>query len=328
MDPLDQPASAVQVRRLAAGGLLGPAEAERALALAGVLPSPRAWVRFGAVALLVAGTALCLAGLFFFFAYNWADLHRFAKFALLQAAVLMTASYALWRGLERLDAQVALFAACALVGALLAVFGQVYQMGADSYTLFLSWAALIAIPTFLARNAPLWMLLVALLNLSLFFAWEQRLGAPGELRDDALFALNALAVGVWAWARGRGNAWMRPSAYERALFALATCCGSAVLLDVIEGSDPSVGVVAWLAPLAALALAAVAVTYYLRRAPDLVALSLLALAAIVVLTAQAWRWIGSDDAFGVLALGVLVLAQVAVATLLLLRAARRMGVLR
>lgn len=330
MEPLDQPASAARLRQLAAAGLLAPAELERALALAGHLPSRRAWARFGAVALLVAGAALCLAGLFFFFAYNWAELHRFAKFALIQVALLGAAGYALWRGLGRLDAQVALFAACALVGALLAVFGQVYQTGADAYTLFFFWAILIAVPTLLAGNAPLWMLLVILLNLSLLLAWEQRIDALWELRDDALFVLGATVLVAWELGRSRGVAWMRSPWYGRALLALAAWWGVVVLLDAINsrwitlpGELPI-----WPVPVLALALAALAVRQYLRSAPDLPALSLLALSAIVIITAQVAQLISWDSALSFLFLGGLVLAQVAGATLLLLRAAREIGVTR
>jgi len=328
MDPLDQPASAVRLRQLAGAGLLSPPELERALAHAGHLPTPRAWARFAGLALLLAGAALCLVGIFFFFAYNWADLHRFAKFALIQAALLAAAGYALWRGLERLDGQVALFAACALVGVLLAVFGQVYQTGADAYTLFLFWATLIAVPTLLARNAPLWMLFAVLLNLSLYYAWEQRIADFWDLRPAALFALNAVLLLAWELVRGRGAAWMRPPWYGRALLALAAWWGTVLLLGAIDSRwitlDGTLPI--WIAPIVALALGGLAAHHYLRRAPDLPALSLLALCAIVIITAQISQLVGWDSTFSFLLLGVLVLAQVAVATLLLLRAARRMGV--
>lgn len=330
MDPLDQPATAERLRGLAAAGLLSPAELERALALAGHLPSPRAWARFAGAALLLAGAALLLAGIFFFFAYNWAELHRFAKFALIQAAVLAAAGYALWRGLERIDGQAALFAACALVGALLAVFGQVYQTGADSYALFLTWAVLIAAPTLLARSAPLWMLLMALLMLALNYGWEQRIADHWQLRDTARFALSAALLLGWELARGRGAAWMRPPWYGRALLAVATFWACSLLFSAISSGWylTSGDVVYAIAPLAALGLGALAAWHYARVAPDLPALSVLAIGAIAVATAQLSHWIGFDSAGGVLLLGLLVLAQVAGATLLLLRAARTIGVTR
>lgn len=330
MDPLDQPATAERLRRLAAGGLLSPAELELALARTGHLPAPRAWARFAGAALLLAGAALLLAGIFFFFAYNWADLHRFAKLALIQAAVLATGGYALWRGLARLDAQVALFAACALVGALLAVFGQIYQTGADSYTLFATWAALILLPTLLARNAPLWMLLVAVLHVALITVWEQRIGGRSELRDSAHFALAAALLIGWELARGRGAAWMRPPWYGRALLVVAAGWGLSLIFSAISqdwfltGAEPGYVV----APLLALALGGAAIFYYRRVSPDLPALSLLALCAIVVVTVQVLNWVSWDNSLGILFLGGLVLAQVAAATVLLLREARAMGVAR
>lgn len=325
MNPLDQPATAARLRRLAAQGLIGPAALERALAAAGQLPAARDWSRFLSRALLLLGAALSLAGVFFFFAYNWDALHRFAKLGLLMGAVAATGGYALWRGLDAGAGQVALFAACVLIGALLAVFGQVYQTGADSFALFLSWASLIVVPTLLARNAPLWMLLLALLNLSLALFLEQRTMIVWGEHPAALFALNAAWVIGWELGRGRSGAWMRSPWYRRAGLAVAAFWGTAAALQLItRGWVVLAGELALLAgALAAFALGGVAAYYYLRRSPDLPALSLLALCAIVLVTAQASEWLGWDDAGSFLALSALVIVQLIAAAALLLRAARR-----
>jgi uncharacterized membrane protein len=328
MNPLDQPATAERLRWLAGQGALEPPALERALALAGHLPTPRAWARFAGLALLVLGTTFALAGIFFFFAFNWDALHRFTKLGLLAGAVAAATGLSLWRGLDSLTGQVALFAACALVGALLAVFGQIYQTGADSFLLFLTWAALIALPVALGRNAPLWMLLLALLNLSLYLFWEQRMVGGFATQAVALFALNVVWLAAWELARSRGVAWMRSLWYRRAALAVAAWWGTAVLLQVIthrwviiDGELPLLA-----GALAALALGGAATFYYLRRSPDLPALSLLALCAIILITAQVSEWIGWQNAMSVLALSGLVVVQVVVATLLLRRAARSMEV--
>ncbi len=326
MHPLDQPATAERLRWLAAQGLLGPAALERALATAGHLPTPRAWSRFLSQALLVLGAALLLAGTFFFFAYNWDGLHRFVKLGLLMGGVAATGGFALWRGLERSAGQVALFAACALIGALLAVFGQVYQTGADSFALFLSWAALIAAPALLARNAPLWLLLLALLNLSLSLFLDQRVVAAASLLQPALFALNAAWAIGWELGRARAGAWMGSPWYMRVGLCVAAFWGTATVLQLLtRGWVIIAGELPLLAgALAALALGGAAAYYYRWRSPDLPALSLLALCAIVLATAQVSEWIGWDDAGSFLALSALVSAQLIGATALLRRAARLM----
>jgi uncharacterized membrane protein len=330
MESLDQPATAGRLRRLAQAGLLSPAELELALARAGHLPSPRAWARFAGAALLLVGAALLLAGIFFFFAYNWADLHRFTKFALVQAAILGAAGFALWRGLDHVDAQVALFAACALVGALLGVFGQVYQTGADAFQLTLTWALIILLPAAAARNAPLWMLVALLLTITLPAYWDQRIADLYDLRDAAQLALAAAILVAWELARNRGATWMRAPWYGRALLLNAAVWAWTVVADAVfrDWSLATGGSVTAVAALIALALALAAALYYWRRAPDLPALAIVALFAIAVLTAQLLQWIGWDNTFGVLLVGVLVLGQVAGATLLLRGAARTMEVPR
>ena len=107
MNPLDQPATAGRLRWLASQGLLDQATLERALAAAGALPTPRAWSRFLGATLLVLGAVLAVAGIFFFFAYNWDGLHRFVKLGLLAGAVALAGGFAVWRDLERLEGQVA-----------------------------------------------------------------------------------------------------------------------------------------------------------------------------------------------------------------------------
>lgn len=97
-----------------------------------------------AVRLLMAlGTGHVLAGIVFFFAFNWADMSPFAKFATIQGGIALAAIAAIVSGLDRPVGQSLLIAASVLTGVLLAVFGQIYQTGADAYELFVGWALLI-----------------------------------------------------------------------------------------------------------------------------------------------------------------------------------------
>jgi hypothetical protein len=62
---------------LAQRGLLNLAGLERALELAGYFPTLEMWRKFLDYALLALGTAFTISGLIFFFAFNWAQMHRF-----------------------------------------------------------------------------------------------------------------------------------------------------------------------------------------------------------------------------------------------------------
>ena len=86
--------------------------------------------------LLFLGTAQIIAGIFFFFAYNWDDLTRWQKLGITQGCVVLAAIGARVAGLDSLIGRLLLLAAGALVGASFAVYGQIYQTGADAFTLF------------------------------------------------------------------------------------------------------------------------------------------------------------------------------------------------
>ena len=89
------------------------------------------------------------------------------KFALVEI-VLACCLIGAWKvGLDRIGGQVLLLGASMLVGVFLAVFGQVYQTGADAYQLFVAWAALIFAWVLLGRFGALWIMWLALLNIGL-----------------------------------------------------------------------------------------------------------------------------------------------------------------
>src|SRR6185295_11383469 len=86
-EPLDRAATAERLTAIAAAGGLSDRALARALDLASESPRPAEWRAFLSRSLLFLGSALMLAGVIFFFAYNWSELGRFAKFALLELAI-------------------------------------------------------------------------------------------------------------------------------------------------------------------------------------------------------------------------------------------------
>src|SRR5207245_9340677 len=79
-----------------------------------------------------------------FTSHNWNERGKLAKFGLVEALVL-AAALGYWRlGPEKAAGKASLLVACILFGALLALFGQTYQTGADTLELFANWAGLIA----------------------------------------------------------------------------------------------------------------------------------------------------------------------------------------
>lgn len=192
------------------GGLALPA-LQRALRQVGYTRSLADWTTFLNTLLLYLGALLLVSGVFFFFAYNWSDLHHFAKFGLVQAGIVGAAGLAHYLGLDKLSGKVSLTVAALLVGVLLAVYGQFYQTGADSYLLFLLWSLLIVGWVLIGKFQPLWFVFIALCNVTAFLFFEQTQG----LSDDGfyqvtelLFLLNAGFLLLWEIARRRTMDWM------------------------------------------------------------------------------------------------------------------------
>lgn len=220
-NPLDLPPTAEKLRRLAKDGVLNVEALERVLKIIDYTPNTAGWERFLNVLLLVLGAGFTISGIFFFFAFNWANMNRFFKLGLLEVAVLVTVGLAFWRGLDRLSGKIALGAAGLIVGALLAVYGQVYQTGADSYQLFLLWALLITGWVLISKFTPLWFVWVLLFNLSLAFYWVQIVGDIDSKLYLWMFLLNGSAILIWELTHARGIDWLK-SRWTPRLLSLPT----------------------------------------------------------------------------------------------------------
>lgn len=122
---------------------ISAADLPRAMRLGDAVPSQTDWRRFLDMLLLGLGGLLTVCGVIFFFAYNWENLGRFTRFLLVEALIVISMGAVWWLGLEKISGRVALMMASVFVGVLLALIGQTYQTGADTYELFTIWALLI-----------------------------------------------------------------------------------------------------------------------------------------------------------------------------------------
>ncbi|MGB2579905.1 putative membrane protein [Elusimicrobium simillimum] len=130
--------------------------------------APIDWKDWALKNLLVLGALLALSGVVFFFAYNWFLIPAWSK---LGACILLfgaAAGAAYKKGLDGMAGTVLSFLTCFLIGAFLAVFGQVYQTGANAWQLFLAWAALMLPLAFVAHKSAIWVLFIVLLNTVVF----------------------------------------------------------------------------------------------------------------------------------------------------------------
>ncbi|MEN6669557.1 DUF2157 domain-containing protein [Psychrobacter sp. B38] len=198
------------IEHLMKQGILPITHADAAATHLGVYPSKRTWLTFFDKALLIIGAVALVLSLVFFVAYNWQTLGKMGKFALVESALVMTIALyvALFFGRRfrqrfRLIRQLLLLIASIITGSLLALFGQVYQTGADTWQLFFVWALLITPWVVIAYFPALWLLWLGLINASLLSYFEV-IGLPFLKNDfQELCQITVLAlvnlVALYGW---------------------------------------------------------------------------------------------------------------------------------
>ncbi|OGW33041.1 MAG: hypothetical protein A2X59_03895 [Nitrospirae bacterium GWC2_42_7] len=175
---------------------------EEAMRVSRALPNKTDWHNFIDRLLLWSGTVLLAAGVIFFFAYNWKDIGSLARFGIVELLIAAAVGGCIWVGTEKPAGKASLFAASLLVGALLALFGQTYQTGADTFELFITWAVLILPWTVVSRLPAMWVLLIALVNVAVTFYFRSFPGVFGLLFGPerqlwVLFTFNSIALVLW-----------------------------------------------------------------------------------------------------------------------------------
>lgn len=286
---MNPPSSRRYLESLARSGQLSADGLDTALSRLGLLPDAGAWRLFGSRFLLAAGTLLLLAGVVFFFAFNWNGLHRFAKMALIALPLLLSAGLAARLGLDRAGGQAALGAAVVLTGVLLAVIGQIYQTGADSELLFAGWAVL-ALPWVAIGCAPwLWLFWLLLVNTALAIFLLGRLDIWALFFfSDAMFwgplLFNSAALLLWESCSPRVG-WMRAAYAPRCIALLAAAAATGLGVSWWFLSNRVEWRLMHYAPLIYLPWFAATLWFYKARRQDIVPLAVAALSAIAVLTA-------------------------------------------
>lgn len=280
---------------------------EEALILAQVYPNGQAWRGFvNSLCLWLGGLAFGVAAIFFV-AYNWVELGRFAKFAMVE--VLMVAGViAYWQFADhKIIGPLSLFVSTLFLGALMALYGQTYQTGADPWQLFFNWALLMLPWAFVARSSALWIVWLGLLNLSIVLYYQTFRGLFGVLFSSEelifwiVFALNTVALLLWEVC-ARSWVWLQTRWAPRLLavgsgLAMTWLC----FIGIFDSVSSATGF-AWLTWMGGF--------YFIYRKikPDLFMLAGLCLSGIVVVVAFWSKHILSDaDVGGFLLLALIVL---------------------
>jgi uncharacterized membrane protein len=279
-------------------GLVPPGREQSALRAAGLVPDRAQWRAFLGQLTLWLGTLALAAAVIFFFAFNWDSLGRLAKLGLVEAA-LVAALLASWRfDLGSMAGKAVLTLTALLLGALLALTGQIYQTGADTWELFAWWAALILPWVIVGRFAPLWLLWLALLNLAVWLYFS--LASSGEAPMWSLLVLDSLAVAAWEAGHRSRIAWLRDSWPPRlASIASGAMATGLALWSIFDGGLGIVGWSAWMG---------LSYFWYRHVRRDLFVLAGGLLSLVVTVAAFLSRFL-LDGAGGFLFIGLAVIAM-------------------
>ncbi len=138
-----------------------------------VYNSLHSWKMFLRLFFITLGVGFTTSGIIFFFAYNWVDLHKFVKIGLIEGLIVITTLVVLFSKFNPVVKHVLLTGSAVLVGALIAVFGQIYQTGANAYDFFLLWTVFVTLWVVVSDFAPLWLIWIILINTTLFLYAQQ-----------------------------------------------------------------------------------------------------------------------------------------------------------
>lgn len=133
----------------------------------------KAWEKFLKFLLFILGIGFTISGIVFFFAYNWDDIDKFVKIGMVETLVTITTILVLFPNINHQIRSIILTCSSILVGVLFAVFGQIYQTGANAYDFFLAWTLCITLWVLVSNFAPIWTIYLILINTTFFLYTEQ-----------------------------------------------------------------------------------------------------------------------------------------------------------
>lgn len=251
--------------------LAGVVSADRYLEAMALARDSEGWRRWGLRLLLGLAVGQLLSAAIFFFAFNWQALPGLVKIAITLSAAMLCAVGALAAN-RPVIRQTLLFAASLMTGAVLAVFGQHYQTGADAWEMFAIWAVAILPWTALAGGAAAWLVWGVVVQTALSLA-DTTLSL--DLHPALYLTVPVGFVVAYEVMPERAARWLALIALTQALAVLAWQAG----VELTTGPERMV----WGAP----ALAAVALVFWTgpwRRRGDLAPLALTACAVCVTIS--------------------------------------------
>lgn len=202
-----------------------------------------------------------------------------------------------------------LTAAAAMVGVLFAVFGQIYQTGANAYDFFLAWTLFISIWVIIGRFGPLTLLYVILINTTLIL-YSQQVAKDWSIALICilLFGINAaFTIGTLALKYSKG--FITPVWFTQIL-SLATFTFITVLMahEIFEQSAQYLLISLFLYP-----LTLAGALWFAQNSKNTFYIALAAFSLIICICSLLINYVGDDVAtFFILSLFVIISVTVTI----------------
>lgn len=264
-----------------------------------------AWQKFLRLLFISLGVGFTVLGIVFFFAYNWAALHKFTKLGLTEGLIIATTSLVLLLKININFRHIILTGSAILVGVLFAVFGQIYQTGANAFDFFLAWTIFITLWVIVSDFAPLWLLYALLINTTFFLYAEQVAKDWSELFVlTVLFAINTtflIAATVLSRYRSTANI---PNWF---LNMVALACVGYATMGIIVGFFSDIEVAFLVLVVMTLGLYALGIWYGLQSKSGFY-LSVIPFSLIIMVSARLFKISTGEMMF--LGVGLFIVASV------------------
>jgi len=272
------------------------------------------WGMWIARLLLAIGSALVLCGIVYFFAFNWAKITPLVKLSSLQIGMVGCLIGAYICSIERTSGQIMLLSASVLTGVFMAVFGQIYQTGADAYQLFMMWSLLTLGWTVISNFAPQWIFWLGITNTFLILWWDQAVLPERDMEHMIyvfLILLNGAALGLREFfAADKGRGWLQ-AGWIRVVLVIATLLP--MLLPIISfivepgKATPSI----YIAAIIGIAGHGLLYALYRYKIKDMWSLATILLSFCIIAEAAGLKFLaetfGDEDFFMFLLMGVMTL---------------------
>jgi uncharacterized membrane protein len=234
----EQAATPQRLWRLFQNQDLSPEVWERSQELADLRPNRLEWRRFLDLLMLGMGAIFLIAGIFFFFAFNWNGMDKFSRFAVVEGAVVVATLFAFFLKLDTWGGRISLAGAAMFMGLALGVIGQTYQTGADSWQLFQTWVMLITAWVLISRWNIMYLIWMVLINITIGLYWGQVVQGEWSNLNLTIILVNLLFLLVWdLLARFTPIEFLKKGRWILYLFAVFMLThASYLMLDYIFGS--------------------------------------------------------------------------------------------